>query len=198
MDSDLSTPISRYFTDDSFVVRADENRYNEAILWVSFSPEEQSINMAVLDGATRAYTHEFRNWTVAGADEFFAQVKNDYGFTAPVKLQRKVKDYVTLLPQVIGLLDSYENDDESSFCEQCGDQDRNSIEAFYFPALSGKFDASIAAYWDFGHSTGRFEGGEFTISKESVEELVQSYIDSMEDMSDRYAAQAFLDGISAL
>lgn len=149
MDNDYNSPIAKHFEDD----RLDLN--DDATLWLSFSPLQQHVSFSVYDrsaGDSGEHTFTFK----PGMDvKAFAQdITARYGVKVPAKMTKLVQEFVILAPSIIALnanLDEGDADgnEHGYSCEQCGDWNEDTVEAFYAPATAF-LPASLAFHWEYG------------------------------------------------
>lgn len=147
MDSDHYTAAAGHFQDDSFEVRKGEDRYGDAILWLSFRPSEGTMNMAVYDGAAKAYSHQLSSTDAGAVAGFIAAVEADYGVKVPRRFKKLSVDFLTLVGDSFGVDEDVYL--EAHDCELCG-SDYGKIEAFYFPPLTPGGAASLGVVDTYG------------------------------------------------
>lgn len=147
MDSDHYSAFALHFRDDSFEVRKGEDRYDDAILWLSFRPIEGSLNMAVYDGAAKRYSHEFSSTRPQDVAGFIAQVEADFGVKVPRHFRKLSEEFLIHAAGSFGVSEDVRL--EAYDCEYCG-YDYGSIEAFYFPPLKPGDPASIGVSDSYG------------------------------------------------
>lgn len=147
MDSDISTAFALHFQDQSFDLRrVEEDRYQDATIWLSFFPSRRSLSMDAYDGELSAITHNFASRNPEDVAGFIREVEAHYGTKVPEVFRTSVEDYLRHLEGALGFSAEIS---EPSECEDCGPT-INHLEAFYFPAFEEGGPASLAVQNYFG------------------------------------------------
>lgn len=195
MDFD-DNPTARYFDDDSFVVQTGATRYEEAILWMSFYEADQSMNLSVYDSAQHEYTHTFAGSSAADVEVFIKQVATDYNTVIPTQFTALPSQFLKLVGQSFGVVE--ELDEKPTYCDQCGDMNGSSMEAYYFPTINKKFPAVLSVRWNFGCFGGTVAYGEVSAVKTEVLEQLNRAVDNAEVAEAAARVQEFITQVENL
>lgn len=184
MDFDNDSPFARHFVDDSFTVRSNGDRHQDAILWMSFNLDGGGLTMAVYDPTVRSYTHQFAGSSASDVDAFIRGVEKDFGVKVPKNFRSLPKEF---LPLVSDALYVSEDLDETTYCDGCFDSNGSTLSAFYFPAITEGGSASLSLHWRFGCYGGEGTYGAIENTKDDILTTLDRAIDTAND-SDEFAA----------
>lgn len=200
MDSDFSSPAARYFEDNSFVVRGDADRTQEAILWLSFSEVWGDLNLSVYDPKAGGDTHTFTGNSATDVNVFIDKVEHDYKVTIPNSFRTPVHTFLALKDESFGIHVNLMGQDEDSYCEQCGDYGSDQLEAFYFPAIPAVGPASVGLYWRQGCYTSYQVAGGVDDSEvtDKMFDLLERAVASASKKSEKREIKGFRNDLKAV
>lgn len=196
MDSDNISSFSEYFTDGSFAIRESAERGNDVILWMTFSPVRQELNLSVYDGEKSCYTHVFNGENRDDVVAFINNVCVDYKTFIPSRFTGLPSKFLKLKHDSFSL--DVNITDEFDDCDSCGDVNGNTIQAFYFPAISEHHAASLSVHWNFGCYGGEARYGNFVDTKKGVLSILHRAVKTTDKPEVAEEIHAFISKVKAL
>lgn len=198
MDADYSTPFAGHFQDARFELRDTGDRYQDAILWLSFFPEFGTVSLGAYDSALKGYSHELKSRDPRDVAPLIRAVEKDYGVKVPKAIRIQTEEYLTAVGDSLGFS---EDITEGGDCETCGPH-RDHLEAFYFPAFEEGGADSVAVSNSFGcYSTVEHMGTLETAGEQALDylkhllDLQDSALENGKEAPHRDQLAEFIEGL---